>query len=624
MRSRFSPGTSDGWSGPWTDEARQRVTAPATPTPVPTAAPTPAPANDEVTNLRLSSDAAGALTITWDAPSSAPADYRISWARDDLSWLSWDAADETHRGSSYPVGADTSLTLTGLTVGETYKARMRSRYNPGTSDGRSGPWTDEATQLVRGDDPDALTTKDEPTLDEPEEGLIALPQHGDTPTNPRASVKGSSLTLTYDMALDTDSPPNSAFAVIVNDTRMQPSQIAISDMTVTLTLVIPVPAGAKVFLDYTVPSTDPIQTPESQGTPSVPQDAEALTNLVVQNNTGLLVSNFDIYRSGRKANHHGIIPITPLSHYSPRADLLDGLRVAQSFRTGSDTDGYQLGIVRLDMEVMYHEFTGDPYYEFFGKDRNIPRVSIRSDSSGSPGGILQTLVGSRTLSQHYNDFYAKGVTLTANTTYWIVVENTRIINYYPGIARGCCGPQLGGTYSKEENSLSATGWSIGDGVKAQWLDGSWSFFTLELPNGDRAQGAVKKIMTLAVFESALASEPFFKDHDGNGESDLVILRIAENAPAGTSVGTIPFTNLDDDTLTFSVTGGESSAFNTKFTLHPGTGVITLKPGASLDYDTKNSYKIEVSVTDGEDGFGSSQSPPEIDDTVTVDVLVEDS
>ena len=277
------------------------------------------------------------------------------------------------------------------------------------------------------------------------------------------------------------------------------------------------------------------------------------------------------------------------------------------------------------MEVMYHEFTGDPYYEFFGKDRNIPRVSIRPDSSGSHGGILQTLVGSRTLSQHYNDFYAKGVTLTANTTYWIVVENTRVINYYPGIARGCCGPQLGGTFSKKENSLSATGWSIGDGVKAQWLDGSWSFFTMiEDSDGDRVQSAVKKIMTLALFESAVASEPFFKDHDGNGESDLVILRIAENAPAGTSVGSIPFTNLDDDTLTFSVTGGESSAFNTKFTLHPGTGAITLKPGASLDYDTKNSYKIEVSVTDGEDGFGSSQSPPEIDDTVTVDVLVEDS
>ena len=159
MRSRYNPGTADGWSGPWTSAVTVTVSGPPptpVPTAVPTAAPTPVPA-DEVASLRLSSDAPGELTITWDAPSSAPADYRVAWARDDLSYLSWDASDETHRGSSYPDGADTSLTLSGLTGGETYKSRMRSRYSPGTSDGRSGPWTDEATQRVRGDAPAAPT-----------------------------------------------------------------------------------------------------------------------------------------------------------------------------------------------------------------------------------------------------------------------------------------------------------------------------------------------------------------------------------------------------------------------------------------------------------------------------------
>ena len=131
------------------------------------------PVPGEVTNLRLSSGAPGELTITWDAPSDAPADYRVAWARDDLSYLSWDASNETHRGSSYPGGADTSLTLTGLTGGETYKVRMRSRYNPGTSEGRSGPWTDEATQRVQNNPPVAPTDlsatetkgKDETSID---------------------------------------------------------------------------------------------------------------------------------------------------------------------------------------------------------------------------------------------------------------------------------------------------------------------------------------------------------------------------------------------------------------------------------------------------------------------------
>ena len=134
------------------------------------------PVPGEVTNLRLSSDAPGEFTITWDAPPSAPADYRILWTRDDLAYLPWDASNETHRGSSYPDGAVTSLTLTGLTNGETYKVRMRSRYDPGTSDGWSGPWTDEARQRVTGDAPDTLTTRDEPT---PEPTPVPTPQPGE-------------------------------------------------------------------------------------------------------------------------------------------------------------------------------------------------------------------------------------------------------------------------------------------------------------------------------------------------------------------------------------------------------------------------------------------------------------
>ena len=116
------------------------------------------PVTGEVTNLRLSSDAPGELTITWDAPSDAPADYRVAWARADLSYLSWNASDETHRGNSYPGGADTSLTLSGLTGGETYKVRMRSRYNPGTADGWSGPWTGEVTVTVSSPPPTPVPT----------------------------------------------------------------------------------------------------------------------------------------------------------------------------------------------------------------------------------------------------------------------------------------------------------------------------------------------------------------------------------------------------------------------------------------------------------------------------------
>ena len=38
------------------------------------------PVDGEITGLQLSSDAPGELTITWDAASPAPTDYRLAWA----------------------------------------------------------------------------------------------------------------------------------------------------------------------------------------------------------------------------------------------------------------------------------------------------------------------------------------------------------------------------------------------------------------------------------------------------------------------------------------------------------------------------------------------------------------
>ena len=76
----------------------------------------------EVQNMRLSSDAPGALTIRWDTPSPAPADQ---------GFLSWSAPNEALRGNEYPEGSATSLTLTGLTEGTEFKARMRARYRTG-------------------------------------------------------------------------------------------------------------------------------------------------------------------------------------------------------------------------------------------------------------------------------------------------------------------------------------------------------------------------------------------------------------------------------------------------------------------------------------------------------------
>ena len=112
-----------------------------------------------ISNLSLASNSPGQLVISWDTPSPSPSDYRVSWARQDLGFLSYRYDNEAHRGNEYPAGDVTSLTLTDLSPGVEYKVMMRSRYNKGQYSERpwSGPWSAEATQRVQGPPPAAPT-----------------------------------------------------------------------------------------------------------------------------------------------------------------------------------------------------------------------------------------------------------------------------------------------------------------------------------------------------------------------------------------------------------------------------------------------------------------------------------
>ena len=114
-------------------------------------------ANGALPNLQLSSASPGELTITWDAPDPAPSDYRIVWAKQDLGFPSYKDANEANRGNEYPSGTETSITLTGLAKGETFRAMARTRYTSGgRNDGPwSGPWTGAATARVKDNPPAA-------------------------------------------------------------------------------------------------------------------------------------------------------------------------------------------------------------------------------------------------------------------------------------------------------------------------------------------------------------------------------------------------------------------------------------------------------------------------------------
>ena len=89
--------------------------------------------------------------------------------------------------------------------------------------------------------------------------------------------------------------------------------------------------------------------------------------------------------------------------------------IAQAFTTGSNSGGYRL--TRVDLELR-HTSGAQPTYS----------VSIHTDSSGSPGTSLGTLTNPSSLPSSFGlvQFTAsgKGLDLAANTTYFVVVDAT--------------------------------------------------------------------------------------------------------------------------------------------------------------------------------------------------------
>ena len=129
---------------------------------------------------------------------------------------------------------------------------------------------------------------------------------------------------------------------------------------------------------------------------------------------------------------------------------------AQQFTTGGNSAGYELGSVQLDI--------GD----FQSTDE--VRVSIYSDSSGSPGSSLHVLTNPSTLSAALDTFTAPAdTTLTSDTAYHVVVE----------APSGSF--SLDGTESNNEDAGAASGWSIADDRHNRSSDtGSWGTHTRKL------------------------------------------------------------------------------------------------------------------------------------------------
>ena len=123
-----------------------------------------------VQNLQASSSQPGEIAVTWDAPSSAPRDYRINWAPDGENFPS----RRNSSGNAFPTSA--SYTITGLDQGVTYKIRVRARY-----DGPNGGWAPVVRATVASA-PTATPTSTATATATPTHTPTATPTHTATHT----------------------------------------------------------------------------------------------------------------------------------------------------------------------------------------------------------------------------------------------------------------------------------------------------------------------------------------------------------------------------------------------------------------------------------------------------------
>ena len=122
------------------------------------------------------------------------------------------------------------------------------------------------------------------------------------------------------------------------------------------------------------------------------------------------------------------------------------------------------------------------------------------------------------------------------------------------------------------------------------------------------------------------SKPKFPDADIPPDgADPITLTIDENHQVGPSIARIEANDPNEESLTYSVGGTDATAFLQVFTLFntPTAAILRVKTGATVDYESKASYSITISVTDGEDASGDPETTATIDDTVAVTINVTD-
>ena len=169
----------------------------------------------DIGEITLNSTTPGIIEASWEAPDEEPVNYHVSWAKVGESYLTWtDSA-----GNAFPT--DPSRTIADLEEGETYKVKVRARY-----DGSAGDWSGEITITV------ARSANNPPTADA---GTAQAVQGGDTVTLSGTASDQDGDQLTYSWSHDSALDISLANADSLSPAFTAPQVSANTTVTFTLT-----------------------------------------------------------------------------------------------------------------------------------------------------------------------------------------------------------------------------------------------------------------------------------------------------------------------------------------------------------------------------------------------------
>ena len=227
--------------------------------------------------------------------------------------------------------------------------------------------------------------------------------------------------------------------------------------------------------------------------------------------------------------------------------------LAQSFETGTSTDGWTIANVQLHL---HSRSTGGT------------AVSIREDNSGVPGDLVATLTTPSPLTvDSLNTFTAPAdTTLDGDETYWVSVNE------------GVQNNRAAFSATNGFNQRGQAGWSIGDGRSWRTNEANaWAAETIVLilvVNGADSTGSTNNIPTVT---NAIPDQPAIAD-----------LAFSYQFPANT------FNDADaGDTLSYTATEPDDSTLPTWLSFDATTRTFTGTPAAS-DVET---VAVKVTATD---------------------------